>query len=267
MGAVEFYGEVVTTPDISILVATSDSRRPFWPWLAADIARQTIFQQGTSAEVIVCGSHEAFELLTRELRDLPIQVRYTFRARNLMAESNEIARKRQALLEEARGAFVCWMDDDDYHHPDWLSWSIAQLLVRGTIWHTFSGIVHYDVMHDRYWLPKSWSQHPIPIMTVTRGVPLDMDLSKDYAEDVDWFTRLSVFRGQTQDLSAPPIMALVHPYKTSKWLLEPRTQEAFKPGLPPFLEPDETLLPELRRLRDRIHAAQNIREIKPLRRA
>lgn len=252
------------TPDLSILVATSQRRRPFWPWLAHDISAQSVWQQGMSGEVLVCGSADAYVLLTRELAGLPLQVRHVLEPSR---GGSEIAKKRQQLLDIARGTFVCWMDDDDYHHPDWLSMACAQLLVRATTWHSFSGVVHYDVMHDRYWLPRNWSRHPVPIMTVTRGVPIDMNLAKDYAEDVDWFTRLSVFPGQTQALSAPPIMALVHPFKTSTWLLEPRTKEAFVPGLPPFIEPDELarIEPQLRLLRERIHMASNIREIKPVR--
>ena len=114
-----------------------------------------------------------------------------------------VGRKRNALLERARGKFVAFVDDDDLVSPDYLS-LICQTIrdhpkidcigIKGII--TFAGkhprqFVH-SLRYDRYFTRRgTYFRPPYHLNPIRRDIARRYRFEEiDYSEDIDWAMRI-----------------------------------------------------------------------------
>ncbi len=105
-------------PLVSCLCVTED-RPAFMPWLLWSYDRQSWPRREL---VIVDSSAEPAAFPGRE--DVRVVA---------APHGTGVAQKRNQALEEARGEIVSWFDDDDWQHPEKLSW-LAEALAGGAVW-------------------------------------------------------------------------------------------------------------------------------------
>lgn len=222
--------------DLSILVPTSTSRHAFWPWLAWNIQQQTRGLK-LKVEIIIAWSAESdfaahllrhqdgvdIDLLASAFEELvdPHHVAWIW-----SKAAFTLGEKRQLLQSSAKGEFIAWMDDDDWHTPGWLDFSVTRMCNREIHWVVTSGITYYDLMSGGVWAPRAWRETPIPITAVVRREHSPDFSAKSEAEDVDWFRQLNSVHGSVLD-AGWQMVALVHPLNTSKWLHQQRVQRSF----------------------------------------
>lgn len=143
-------------PMLSILVPTTEARRAFWPWLSWNISRQQNIDWAQTEVVVASPDGTGVEL------EVPCAVRRVF-----YRGSPPLGLIRNGLMGRARGHVLAWFDDDDWHHPDRLSYTRAVLDAPGLglEWVALSGL-HY--LH-------LWAQQPLLSTLPTyraRGVPM-----------------------------------------------------------------------------------------------
>ena len=101
-------------PVVSCLCVT-ENRAAFMPWLVWSFERQT---WPNKELVVVDSSQSPLENSEPRVRVVP------------MPPGTSIAGKRNRALDEARGAYIAWLDDDDWQHPARLS-DLSAPLLRG----------------------------------------------------------------------------------------------------------------------------------------
>lgn len=114
---------------ISLLTPTTTGRKVFWPWAISQVELVRPCNQSVEWIVAVddrdafadCFDHISYPsvaLLSRKVR-----------VRILECRGLSLGQKRQALLDSAEGEMIAWLDDDDWHYPDWLL--AAQKILHG----------------------------------------------------------------------------------------------------------------------------------------
>lgn len=97
----------MTAPQLSILVPTTARRKAFWPWLSWNIAKQTGLPWQAIEVVTASPDGERVEL------DVSCAIRRTYYRGRL-----PLGLIRNGLVMRARGQYLAWFDDDDWHAPD-----------------------------------------------------------------------------------------------------------------------------------------------------
>ena len=100
------------SPSVSCLCVT-EKRSPFMPWLLWCFDRQKWAEREL---VIVDSSPEPVKLPARgDIRVI------------IAAPGTNVAQKRNLALQAAHGEIITWFDDDDWQHPEKLTWLIEAL--------------------------------------------------------------------------------------------------------------------------------------------
>lgn len=102
----------VKAPLVSCLCVT-EGRPAFMPWLLWCFDRQNWSQR----ELVIIDSSPEPCLIT-DRNDVRVVT---------APQATGIAKKRNFALQEARGEIITWFDDDDWQHPDKLTWLVEAL--------------------------------------------------------------------------------------------------------------------------------------------
>lgn len=213
---------------VSALVATTAERQPFYPLLALHIAASGL---GEEDEVVIAAEDaQVADAIEGELRDLG-HPRPEVRFVRVPRQPREVPVKRNRLMAEARGEFFCWLDDDDFHDPDWLGDSLRVLETQGRIWVLWRGLRYVDLVTGKTWVPRSWTRSPsmgtlVARTHVARTLPFDETLErgsdthwKTWAQD-RWIGHIASLEFDAPQ-EEPRIVALRHGANMSTWLHRP----------------------------------------------
>jgi hypothetical protein len=132
-------------PLISCIMPTTGNRRRFLPQAIKCFQRQTY---PNLELVIVCDGED-------DLCDLiPLgdeRVRYSYLGR----ERHAIGTKRNLACEQAKGDLIAHFDDDDWSHPDRLSFQVGALQAEDAEFCGISLILFYVIASGEVWLSRT----------------------------------------------------------------------------------------------------------------
>ena len=256
---------------ISLLTPTTTSREIFWPWMYEQV-RSFRVHANRADWIVAVDDRDKFEAFLR-MQDEPLLREWNIRI--LECRGMSLGSKRQALLEAiAPGHSVdvfAWLDDDDWHHPDWLvtSQKILEGLPRDF------GLVHRGAFYveletGRGVIPLPQVAYPVPISFVG-SVALRWEASfTDVAsgEDENWLRSLPqnklYYSDQRHHGREWWWAALAHPLSTTagqkrgwRFDLHPELVDRYlRGGIDPLFQQDawKASQPALRELRDRVRA-------------
>jgi glycosyltransferase involved in cell wall biosynthesis len=127
------------------MMPTTGDRRRFLPQAIRCFQRQTY---PNSELVIVCdGADDLSDLIPRDDK----RVRYFYLGR----ERRSIGTKRNLACEQANGDFIAHFDDDDWSHPDRLSFQVGALLAEGAEVCRLSQLSFFEIGTGVAWLYRT----------------------------------------------------------------------------------------------------------------
>jgi glycosyltransferase involved in cell wall biosynthesis len=172
---------------ISLLTPTITARKVFWPWAISQV--QLIRPGNQHVEWLVAvNDRDAFaEYFDRHYPYSAVHLRI------LECRGMSLGRKRQALLDAAEGETVAWLDDDDWHHPDWLI--AAQKILHGLptgFGMAYCGALYVELETGRGVDLVTHRNQAMPISFVGSTALARESKFPDWlsGEDVRWFDRL-----------------------------------------------------------------------------
>src|SRR6185503_18545320 len=115
------------------------------------------------------------------------------RIRVIECRDKSLGQKRQALLDAAEGETIAWLDDDDWHHPDWLR--NAQRLLHGLptgFGLAYTGALYVELETGRGVDLRTHRNQAMPISFVGPTALARESKFPDWSsgEDVQWFNQL-----------------------------------------------------------------------------
>jgi hypothetical protein len=146
-------------PLVSCMMPTTGDRRRFVPQAIKCFQGQTY---PNLELVIVCdGGDDLADLIPPD----DDRVRYLYLGR----ERHTIGTKRNLACERAEGDLIAHFDDDDWSHPDRLSFQVGALLAEGAEFCGLSQILFYATANGQVWLsqtpalmhPSLWPALPV----------------------------------------------------------------------------------------------------------
>lgn len=173
---------------ISILTPTTVARKVFWPWACAQVQSAGYGVYDHIEWLVAVDDRAAFStFFDSNVAFAGVNLRI------LECRGMTLGQKRQELLEAAAGETIAWLDDDDWHHPLWLT--DAQTILHGLptgFGMAYCGAFYVDLETNRGVDIITHRNMPMPISFVG---PKTLALESQFpdwktGEDVQWFSRL-----------------------------------------------------------------------------
>jgi hypothetical protein len=132
-------------PLVSCLMPTTGDRRRFLPQAIKYFQRQTY---PNLELVILCdGEDDISDLIPAD----DGRIRYFY----LGSERHTLGSKLNSGCERARGELIAHWDDDDWSHPDRLSFQVGALLAEGAEFCGLPAILFYAIANGEVWLSRT----------------------------------------------------------------------------------------------------------------
>lgn len=132
-------------PLVSCIMPTTGDRRRFLPQAIKCFQRQTY---PNLELVIVCdGEDNLCDLIPRDDN----RVRYSY----LGPQRRSIGSKRNLACERTKGDLIAHFDDDDWSHPDRLSFQVGALLTEGAELCAMSRLLFFEISTGAVWLCRT----------------------------------------------------------------------------------------------------------------
>jgi glycosyltransferase involved in cell wall biosynthesis len=146
---------------LSIIMITIPERAERFNWLKNKVQKQISECQKTHRTL---GQIEIVEVMTPKFKD----------------GGGSIGRKRQTGLDQSKGEYVCWLDDDDDIAPNYVE-EVVRMANKGADVCTFSSMcrfdnfwmvaeMHFNTKHDDQARPAIIKRRPWHVCAFRRGV-------------------------------------------------------------------------------------------------